>query len=161
MKDDLRKLRCCFTGHRPQSLKRLEDDIKVDLENSIRKAVAEGYTTFISGMCYGVDIWAAEIVVRLKQSNPKLHLIAAIPFPGFDEAWEETWRERYRLLLSQAEYVKVMEPAFSREAYQKRNEWMVNHSSKVIAVYNGQPSGTRNTIKYAMLCRVPVVLLKG
>ena len=34
MTDDLRKTRCCFTGHRPQFLKRQEDDIKVDLENS-------------------------------------------------------------------------------------------------------------------------------
>ena len=142
-------------------LKRQEDDIKVDLENSILKAVSEGYTTFISGMAYGVDIWAAEIVVRLKKSNPGLHLIAAIPFPGFDEAWEESWRQRYRYLLSQAEYVKVIEPVFSKEAYQKRNEWMVNHSAKVIAVYNGQPSGTRNTIRYARLCNVAILYLSG
>ena len=161
MKDDLRKLRCCFIGHRPQSLKRLEDDVKVDLENCVRKAAAEGYTTFISGMCYGVDIWAAEIVIRMKQTNPGLHLIAAIPFVGFDEAWTDDWRGRYRLLLSQAEYVKVMEPAYSREAYQKRNEWMVNHCSKVIAVYNGLPSGTRNTIRYARMCKVPVLFLAG
>lgn len=161
MKDELRKTRCCFTGHRPQMLKRQEDDIKVDLENSILKAISEGYTTFISGMAYGVDIWAAEIVVRLKKSNPGLHLVAAIPFPGFDEAWEEDWRIRYRFLLSQAEYVKVMEPAYSKEAYQERNEWMVNHSAKVIAIYNGQPSGTRNTIRYAMLCKVPVLCLCG
>ena len=89
MADDLRRTRCCFTGHRPQYLKRPEDDIKVDLENSILKEIAEGYTTFVSGMAYGVDIWAAEIVVRLKERNPKLHLVAAIPYPGFDEAWEE------------------------------------------------------------------------
>ena len=142
-------------------LRRQEEDIKVDLENSIRKAISDGYTTFISGMACGVDIWAAEIVVRLKMSNPALHLVAAIPYPGFDETWEEGWRVRYRLLLSQAEYVKVMEPRYSREAYQKRNEWMVNHSARVIAVYNGQPSGTRNTIRYARLCRVPVLYLAG
>ena len=161
MKDELRRIRCCFTGHRPQSLKRIEDDIKVDLENSIVKTVAEGYTTFISGMTYGVDIWAAETVIRLKLSNPNLHLIAVIPFPGFDEEWAEDWRTRYRYLLSQAEYVKVMEPVYSKEAYQKRNEWMVNHSSKVIAVYNGQASGTRNTIRYARMCKRPVIYISG
>ena len=36
---------------------------------------------------------------------------------------------------------------------------MVNHSVRVIAVYNGQPSGTRNTIEYARRCNVPVILL--
>ena len=161
MKDDLRKTRCCFTGHRPQLLRRLEEDIKVDLENAIQKAISEGYTTFISGLAYGVDIWAAEIVIRLKTANANLHLIAAIPFPGVDETWEGDWRRRYRHLLSQSEYVKVMEPMFSKEAYQKRNEWMVNHSSKVIAVYNGQAGGTRNTIHYARVCSVPITFLAG
>ena len=88
--DDLRKTRCCFTGHRPQFLKRLEDDIKVDLENSILQAISERYTTFITGMACGVDIWATEIVVRLKERDPKLHLVAAIPYPGFDEPWKKT-----------------------------------------------------------------------
>ena len=88
MKNELRKTRCCFTGPGPQMLKREEDDVKVDLENSILKAVSEGYTTFISGIAPGVEIWAAEIVIRLKQGSPGLHLVAVIPFPGFDEEWE-------------------------------------------------------------------------
>lgn len=163
MNDALRSSRCCFTGHRPQSLRRSEDDIRVDLENSILAAVREGCRTFISGMACGVDIWAAEIVVRMKEQFPDLHLhlIAAIPYAGFDERWPEDWRERYRALLGLAEYVKVVEPFCSRAAYQKRNEWMVNHSARVIAVYNGQSGGTRNTIHYARKQNVPVILLPG
>lgn len=46
-------------------------------------------------------------------------------------------------------------------AYQRRNEWMVDRSSRVIAVYNGEPSGTRNTINYAKKVDVPVVLIQG
>ncbi len=161
MKDDMRMTRCCFTGHRPPALKRPEDDIRVDLENSILTAVSEGFTTFISGMACGVDIWAAEIVIRLKIIRPDLHLIAAIPCPGFDEGWDEDWRGRYRFLLSRAEYVKVLASTYSGEACQKRNEWMVDHSAKVIAVYNGQPGGTLNTVRYARLRRVPIRFLQG
>jgi len=161
LRDELRRLRCCVTGQELPLLKRPEDDIKVDLENCILRAAAEGFTTFISGLDCGVDIWAAEIVVRLRLRDPKLHLVAAVPFPGFDEEWEEGWRARYRLLLSQAEYVKVLEPGPSGEAFRKRNEWMVAHSARVIAVYGGQPGDTRNAIRYARLCRVPVILLSG
>ena len=163
MNDSLRCTRCCFTGHRPQGLIRPEDDIRVDLENSILASVREGCHTFISGMACGVDIWAAEIVVRMKDQFPdlNLHLIAAIPYAGFDERWPEDWRERYRALLGRAEYVKVVEPFCSRAAYQRRNEWMVNHSARVIAVYNGQAGGTRSTICYARRQKVPVILLKG
>ena len=160
--DDLRKTCCCFTGHRPQFLKRPEDDIKADLENSILQAIPEGYTTFITGMACGVDIWAAEIVLRLKASTHReLHLVAAIPFPGFNNAWDEEWKHRYCAILSKTEYVKVLGPAFSRGIYQIRNQWMVDYSAKVIAVYNGQPGGTRNTIQYARRRKVPVVLLEG
>ncbi len=163
MSDALRGSRCCFTGHRPQSLRRPEDDIRVDLENSILTSVREGCHTFISGMSWGVDIWAAEIVIRMKGQFPgmNLHLIAAIPYAGFDERWNAEWRDKYRALLSLAEYVKVMEPFFSKASYQKRNEWMVDHSARVIAVYNGQAGGTRNTIRYARRQNVPVLLLPG
>lgn len=161
MESDLRRRRCCFTGLHPQSLKRIEDDVKVDLENSILQAISAGYTTFVSGMEYGVDIWASEIVVRLKAGQQNLHLIAAIPYPGFDEEWEDGWRQRYRTLLSQADYVKVLAAECSKEAYQKRNEWMVNHSAKVIAVFNGMPGGTADMLRYARMHKVPLLLLRG
>ena len=32
---------------------------------------------------------------------------------------------------------------------QKRNKYMVDNSQIVIAVWNGKPSGTANTVKYA------------
>ena len=54
-----------------------------------------GYQTFITGMAYGVDIWAGQIVVELRKNNPDLHLIAAIPFPGFESRWSNEWRQAY------------------------------------------------------------------
>ncbi|MDY5774050.1 MAG: hypothetical protein SPK32_11530, partial [Bacteroidaceae bacterium] len=46
---------------------------------------------------------------------------------------------------------------YSRGCFQIRNEWMVDRSARVIAVYNGEAGGTRNTIAYAnkvgILCR--------
>ena len=36
---------------------------------------------------------------------------------------------------------------------------MVDHSSLVIAVFNGQEGGTKNTIEYANRRRVPVSIL--
>lgn len=141
--------RCCFTGHRPQKLRRSETEIKADLESAIQQAIADGYTTFITGMAYGVDIWAGQIVVRLRKSNPALHLIAAVPFRGFEDRWSSVWKRSYQELLEQADLVKYICPGYNAGAYQRRNEWMVDHSSRVIAVFNGEPSGTKNTIEYA------------
>ena len=142
--------RCCFTGHRPQKLRRSEKEINADLESAIQQAITDGYTTFITGMAYGVDIWAGQIVVRLRKRNPALRLIAAIPFHGFEDCWSSDWKRAYQELLEQADLVKYICPGYNAGAYQRRNEWMVHHSSRVIAVFNGEPSGTKNTIDYAM-----------
>ena len=159
--EEKRKTRCCFTGHRPQKLTRPIDDIKVDLENEILHAISDGYTTFITGMAYGTDIWAGNIVVRLKDRFPDLKLIAAVPFPGFSDGWDDEWKAKYGKLLSAADLVQTIAAEYSEEAYQLRNQWMVDHSSKVIAVYDWKPGGTRNTINYARKNGVFVRYLKG
>ena len=48
-----------------------------------------------------------------------------------------------------ADLVKYISPGYSPACFQIRNEWMVEHSSRVIAVYSGSRGGTRNTLKYA------------
>ena len=37
----MRLHRCCFTGHRPQKLRRTEKEIKADLESAIQQAMTE------------------------------------------------------------------------------------------------------------------------
>ncbi len=158
---EMRMHRCCFTGHRPQKLRRSEKEIKADLESSIQQAIMDGYTTFITGMAYGVDIWAGQIIVQLRKSNPDLHLIAAVPFRGFEDRWSADWKRAYQELLEQADLVKYICPGYNAGAYQRRNEWMVDHSSRVIAVFNGEPSGTKNTIEYANRQAVRIVRING
>lgn len=158
---EMRLHRCCFTGHRPEKLRRSEREIRIDLENEIRSAIQDGYITFITGMARGVDIWAGEIVLQLKHEGFPIHLICACPFPGFEESWNIEWQKRYRTVLDLADLVRYISPRYSRACFQTRNEWLVNHSSRVIAVYNGQPSGTKNTINYAISRRIPVFRIDG
>lgn len=117
----MRLHRCCFTGHRPQKLRRSEKEIKDDLESAIQQAITDGYTTFITGMAYGVDIWAGQIVVQLRKHNPALHLIAAVPFRGFEDRWSSDWKRAYQELLEQSDLVKYICPGYNAGAYQRRN----------------------------------------
>lgn len=153
---ELRLHRCCFTGHRPEKLKRPEGEIKKSLEKAILKAIDDGYTTFITGMARGVDIWAGQIVLRLRQSNPDLRIIAALPYPDCDARWSATWRKQYAEVLEAADLVKCINPHYSMASFQKRDEWMVDHASRVIAIYDGVPGGTKNTIDYAMKSGVSI-----
>lgn len=141
--------RACFTGHRPEKLQQTEKEICKGLEQEIRKAIDSGIYVFITGMARGVDIWAAEIVLRLRNEGQNVKLICAGPYEGFERGWSHDWQQRYNAVLRSADLVRYICPGYSRACFQIRNEWMVDHSALVIAVFNGQPSGTKNTIDYA------------
>ena len=58
-------------------------------------------------------------------------------------------------------YAKYICPGYNVGAYQRRNEWMVDHSSRVIAVFSGEPSGTKNTIDYAKALGISISFICG
>ena len=159
--NEKRMHRGCFTGHRPEKLTRTEKDIVCDLEKEIRQAIADGLSVFITGMARGVDIWAAQIVLSLRNSGYDIKLICACPYDGFESGWSKDWQKQYKEILATADYVKYVCEGYSRSCFQIRNEWMVNHAARVIAVFNGEKSGTKNTIDYAAKVDVPVVRIEG
>ncbi|MGI5906839.1 MAG: SLOG family protein, partial [Candidatus Pararuminococcus gallinarum] len=73
----------------------------------------------------------------------------ASPYEGFESRWSEDWKVRYNAVMEQADLVRYVCKGYSRACFQIRNEWMVDRAARVIAVYNGEPGGTRNTIEYA------------
>ena len=156
-KEELRKHRCCFTGHRPDKMSFSEEEIKPLLERAIDNAIADGYVTFISGMAMGTDIWAAEVVLDKRRENKNLHLVCALPHPGFESRRSEKERARFDEILKKADFVKCINKRYFNSCYQIRNEWMVNRSNLVVAVFNGQNGGTKNTIEYAERKRVKVI----
>ncbi len=157
MENEKKQHRCCFTGHRPNKLDYSEGEIKPLLETAVDNAISDGYVTFITGMAEGVDIWAAEIVLEKKKHNTALHLICAIPHPGFENKRSEYEKERYMHILQGADYTTTVSDHYFRACYQRRNEFMVNHSSLVIAVFNKKSGGTWNTIFYAEKHGVDVI----
>lgn len=135
--------------------------MKAELESEILRAISDGINVFISGMARGVDIWAAEIVFRLRGEGQPIKLICANPYDGFERAWPAGWQQSYINIIGQADLIRFICPRYSRECFQIRNEWMVNHSTRVIAVFNGAKSGTKNTIDYAKRIGIPISVIAG
>lgn len=154
-----RKYRVCFTGHRPEKLSSNEILVKQQLKKEITKSMQDGFNVFISGMARGVDIWASEIVLQLKKDGYPIKLICALPYNGFEICWSTYWKNKYNLIISHADLLICISPCYSPDCFKLRNKWMVNHSSRVIAVYNGKSGGTRNTINYAKNNNVPVHII--
>lgn len=100
-------------------------------------------------------------MLRLREEGYPIRLICASPYPGFENNWSRVWQNRYGAVLAKADLVRYICPQYTKDCFQIRNEWMVNHSARVIAVFNGQPSGTKNTIDYALRRAVPVIRIRG
>jgi uncharacterized phage-like protein YoqJ len=145
-----------FTGHRPNKLGGYNENnpimrkVKRDLDDLIGRAIKAEYFTFISGMALGVDIIAAEIVLKYKSKDERVKLIAAVPFEGQEGNWSTQSQERWKRVIEQADdIVHVCEPGYAAWKMQKRNQWMVDNSSVVIAVWDGTKGGTGNCVNYA------------
>lgn len=85
--EELRRHCCCFTGHRLEKLRLHEKSLEKLLEDKIKWVIDNSCTTFITGMAKGVDLIAAEIVLRLREQDPRLRLISALPYPSFGLNW--------------------------------------------------------------------------
>lgn len=148
---------CTFTGHRPERLELPEEQVREWLEGQIKRAADEGYTDFITGMQRGVDLWAAEAVLKLDR---QIRLIAACAYRGMEENWDLDWQERYYHVLTHSYLVYYISDIPGREAFFARNQWMVDRASRLIAVYTGAPSGTKKTIEYARKKKLDIVLIE-
>ena len=149
---------CCFTGHRPQKLAQNENQMRPLLEKAILQAIDKGFTSFISGMAPGVDIWAGEAVCRLRNEYG-LRLICAVPCPGFADGWPEEQRLRYGALLAKADESFYVCDKPDPKCCSLRNRRMVADSGLVIAAYNGTQGGTAETVAYAKAAGIEIIYI--
>lgn len=153
-----RQRRCCFAGHRAEAIPLSEADIRAWLREQIQSAISAGFVTFITGMGMGVDIWAAQEVLHLRATNPTLHLIAVEPYPSFSAKWSDEWQAAYRDVLKGADLVKHLSTHHSPNASEVRGRWLVDHSARLIAIYNGSEGYTGSIVRYAKAQNLQIML---
>ena len=146
----------CFTGYRPKKLPWGEEEadprctaLKLRLVEAITAAYARGYRTFLSGMAQGVDTYAAEAVLALARVLPGMELVCAVPSPGYALTLPRAHRARYEALVLGSARCVVCAQQNGAQSMALRNRYMVENSALVIAIYDGKPGGTRNTVAYA------------
>lgn len=161
------KVTCAFTGHRPYKFPwgyNEQDSRCINLKNTLTEQITKlaeaGYTDFLSGMAEGSDTWAALAVLSLKKENPALKLHCVIPCDGQADKWIASARELYFSILGQADNIVYVSREYSKDCMLKRNRYLVDHTSCLLAVYNGERrGGTAMTVRYAQKLGREIIIL--
>lgn len=157
----------CFTGHRPGQLpfptypgsdgyRRLSDLLDYYI---LYLHKSHGVTSFISGMALGVDMLAAERVVRLRDAGIPISLVCAIPCDEQASRWKGEDRARYKVLCDTANEVIQVGHEYTPDCMQERNRFMVNNSAFCIAVWNGDIGGTSSTVRLARRSKLHLYII--
>ena len=157
-------LSCSFTGHRAAKLPWgfYESDprcmqLKQQIYDTVDAVYDSGIRHFICGMANGCDMYFAEAVLALKEIYNDITFEAAIPFEGQAAHWKEPEKQRWQHICDHSDYITVVSKNYTKDCMNKRNRYMVDHSSVLIAAYNGSKGGTQNTILYAIRSKKEVI----
>lgn len=141
-----------FTGHRDYD--RCADE---RIYASIVQLYSQGYRCFLTGMAWGFDLAAAEQVVRLRELYHDVELIVVEPYASFRRLFHGADARRYDAIVAAATQRVIVGDDVGRRSYFLRNEYLVQHSSYLVAWWNGEKGGgTAYTVKRALRDGLPV-----
>lgn len=135
---------CAFTGHRT-----LYDDFNGEtVKKEIEKLLNDGFNTFLVGMAIGFDTECFKILLNLKKEND-IKIVACIPCENQAAKFNAAQKKEYFSLIALADEIVIVSKEYTPICMKKRNEFMVNNSSVLIAYLKRDYGGTRQTVKVA------------
>ena len=161
-----RTISCSFTGHRPEKLPwghqesdpRCQD-LKRRILGAAEAAYEEGFRHFICGMAQGCDLYFCEAAQALRDSRPGVTVEAAIPCESQADKWPPEDKERYQRLVGLCDFETMVQRQYDRGCMLRRNRYMVDRSSLLIAAFDGSKGGTLYTASYALKNGVEVEVI--
>ena len=152
-----RQASSCFTGHRPGKLPWRYNEfdprclkLKRRIADAVELAYEQGFRHFLCGMAMGCDLYFCEAVLALRERHPDVTVEAAIPCPTQADAWPPAQRERYDRLVAACDFETMVSGQYTSTCMLRRDRYLVDHASLLIAAFDGTSGGTRYTVEYAL-----------
>ena len=152
---------CAVIGHRPTRFKWKYNEnnngckrLKKRMRDQFILLYERGVRQFMVGGGLGVDQWAGEIILRLKEQPEysDIELAVILPFPGHDEQWDSRSQKRLAFLVQHSIETVIIGKSACKESYLQRNRFMVDHADCLLAVCDNNRnvrSRTLQTVNYA------------
>ena len=143
----LRDQTCCFTGHR----KLLENESAILERTNIypSRLLQENVRFFWLGGALGFDTLMAEHLLSLKKYDPQIQIYLALPFEGYRSRWSASQQARATQIDAQADGIIFCSQVPSKQAFLRRNRYLVDQSRYCISYCNRTTGGTAYTNRYA------------
>lgn len=140
-----------ITGYKPQELGIFSeshqgiDVIKYTLRSRIIQLIEESdIDWFITSGQPGVELWASEIIIELKNDYPNINLCILTPFYEQEARWKEPLQEKYHQILEQADFVDSItkRPYENPSQLRLKNEFIINKSNGLLVLYDEETPGS-------------------
>ncbi len=135
---------CAVTGHRILKKEFNTDNLKITVEHLIKN----GYTQFLIGMALGFDTVCFNFLEQVRKTFD-IKIIACIPCKSQSEKFTLAQKREYERMLSVSDMKVLVSEEYTPTCMQKRNRFMVDNASCLIAHLNRDYGGTASTVKYA------------
>lgn len=143
---------CAVTGHR-----QVTNDLNVkNLTEIFEKLIDGGYQNFLIGMAVGFDTLCFKILENIRKKKD-IKIIACIPCEKQDYNFSLEQKEQYRKMLLSADEKVLISKEYTPYCMQKRNRFMVDNASVLIAYLRKEKTGTSSTVNYAKRQDVSVI----
>ena len=146
---------CAFTGHRNLGI----DFNKTELERIIKGLIKGGFNTFLVGMAVGFDTECFKLLENFRKTD-NIRIIACIPCVGQDCKFSLKQKEEYKKMLDSADEKIYVSEEYTKNCMFKRNMFMVDSASVLVAYLNTDRGGTFQTVNYAKRKNVNIIMVK-
>ena len=113
-----------------------------------------GVRRFYIGGAIGVNLWAGELLLKLKEEPgyEDLELVVILPFPGHDAKWDVRSGKRLEYLIQHSTEHLTASTEDCQESYISQNRYLVDHAQYLVAVseeHREQETGSFQVTAYA------------
>ena len=135
---------CSFTGHRL-----INENFSFEkLVKIVFDLAKEGVNDFFCGMAKGFDLYAAEAVMKVKETFPQIRLIACIPFFGQEKNYSQEDKNRYVNILKNCDLKFTFSDTYKKGCTLARDRYMADHADVLVAYLKKETGGTAYTVNY-------------
>ena len=144
-----------ISGYRPHELGIFNDKhpgipiIKKAIENELRILFDEGLEWVVISGQQGVETWAAEVIIELKNEYPNIKYSVITPFLEQEKNWNEQKQQKYHYIVSKADFVTSVtkRPYEAPWQFIEKDKFIIQNTDGILLVYDEDNEGSPKYVK--------------